>query len=611
MRFGVWVAAMVASAVMGTLPAHAATPAVDDAPKKRVMRKPPTRPAATRPSAPVADTPAATASTAAASAATIPAVESAEQLRRQRAEIEALRGTTVELIRLMVREGVLTRSKAEQLLGDSLRGGLPDEAPVKPDVAPTSREPAPADGTTSSVAASTSESAPEPSGSTPRRQRAQTVRVPYVPEVVKTEIRDQIKQEVLAQAKAERWAEPGTLPEWLDRIVWEGDMRLRYQGEYFAPDNMAPADFESLTGRAIDNTRTDRDLWRMRVRLGMLAKLGESLGAGFRIATGTTDNPVSTNASLGRANSPQSIVLDRAYLKWDPSDRWSVSGGRMPNPWFWPTDLVWDEDLNFDGIAATFKPALTPSSGVFVTAGIFPLQSSDPKPRTPDPQAKWLYGLQVGGEWRPETGSRVTLAAGLYDFRNVEGRPNPVGLQTNDWTAAQALQKGNSLFDLNASTGGAALYGLASKFRVLNVGAEAEFGRFDPFFIKLSTDFAKNLGFDATEIRTRTRLPLSEGTSAYQARVTFGRDAIRARHDWQAFVGYRHVERDAVMDAFTDSDFNLGGTNTKGYFVGGFYGLDRNVFLRLRYLSGRPIETFGNQLRLGIDVFQTDLNVRF
>ena len=82
------------------------------------------------------------------------------------------------------------------------------------------------------------------------------------------------------------------------------------------------------------------------------------------------------------------------------------------------------------------------------------------------------------------------------------------------------------------------------------------------------------------------------------------------------FVGYRYVERDATLDAFTDSDFYLGGTNTRGYFLGGFYGLDRNAYLRVRYLSGNEITPLRDPLTsvaypLAIDVFQADVNVRF
>ena len=45
---------------------------------------------------------------------------------------------------------------------------------------------------------------------------------------------------------------------------------------------------------------------------------------------------------------------------------------------------------------------------------------------------------------------------------------------------------------------------------------------------------------------------------------------------------YRYLERDAVLDAFTDSDFHLGGTDAKGYQLGFDLGLSRGAWLRLQ-----------------------------
>ena len=45
--------------------------------------------------------------------------------------------------------------------------------------------------------------------------------------------------------------------------------------------------------------------------------------------------------------------------------------------------------------------------------------------------------------------------------------------------------------------------------------------------------------------------------------------ALEKFGDWQAAVGYRYVESDAVVDGFTDSDFGGGGTNVQGFTIGG------------------------------------------
>ena len=65
--------------------------------------------------------------------------------------------------------------------------------------------------------------------------------------------------------------------------------------------------------------------------------------------------------------------------------------------------------------------------------------------------------------------------------------------------------------------------------------------------------------------------------------------------------------RDAVLDAFTDSDFRLGGTDAKGYSLGGSYGLGKNTAASARYLSGDSI----SGAPLSVDVFQFDVQIRF
>lgn len=623
MRFTPFLPAALCVALATSTPAFAQTSAVPE-PKTEPagVRKPvPARKAAkdaTTRRAKVAAAP----SIADPEAANVAAAR--EQLQRERSEVEALRGTTVNLIRMMVQEGLLPRDKAKLLLGEADGAALPEPAP-KPTAAPVANVAA-ADGSSTATADGVPavDAPATPSGG--RRKKAQTVRVPYISETVKNEIRDQLRQEVFAQAKSERWAEPGTLPEWLDRIVWEGDLRLRYQGENFQPGNidnltyrqLAEPDLAPGEAGALPDTQSDRNLWRMRVRLGMLAKISETFGAGFRIATGS-GSPVSTNMTLGNSFRGSSLVLDRAYLKWDPQPWLSAMGGRMPNPWFWPTDLVWDEDLNFDGVAASLKPRLNERTTAFVTAGAFPLQVADGTPLTPRPRDKWLFGIQAGAEWLAENATRLKVGAAVFDYRDIHGVANPAGSnsQENDWSAPSFRQKGNSLFDINQGTLNTGVkLALAPKYRMLNIGGEFDFARFDPVFVKVAADYVRNIGFDRAEIRARTGLDLAPEVTGYQARLTVGRDAIRALHDWQVFVGYRYVERDATLDAFTDSDFYLGGTNTRGYFLGGFYGLDRNAYLRVRYLSGNEITPLRDPLTsvaypLAIDVFQADVNVRF
>ncbi|MBI1397119.1 MAG: outer membrane receptor for ferric coprogen and ferric-rhodotorulic acid [Betaproteobacteria bacterium] len=484
----------------------------------------------------------------------------------------------------MVEEGLLSVEKAQELLPEADRAEL---AGVKP-------------GSARGAAPATAQP--------PTEADDGTIRVPYVPEIVKDEIREKIKQDVLAQAKSERWGDPGTLPEWMNRLTWEGDFRLRYQGDYYSSGNTDAVTYNAIEGTTLNNTRVDQSLWRLRLRLGLVAKVNERLDVGVRIATGSTSNPVSTNQTMGNTGQPYSFNLDRAYLKWTPSPQWRVLAGRMANPWFWPTDLVWDEDLAFEGAAGTYRPRFNAVTTGFVTAGVFPLQSASPTTLTPDPQTKWLYGLQAGTTWEPLRDVSWRVGAGLFDFARVEGERNTTGSNANDWTAPQFRQKGNTVFDINFGLPGSTpLLALAPKYRILNLGSEVTLNRSERMTVALGADYVRNIGFDQGEIKARTGVDVSGETSGYQAKLTVGQAAVRALNDWQVFIGYRYLERDAVLDAFTDSDFHLGGTNAKGYFIGAYYGLDKNAYLRARWLSANEI----SGPPLSIDVLQADFNVKF
>ena len=62
-----------------------------------------------------------------------------------------------------------------------------------------------------------------------------------------------------------------------------------------------------------------------------------------------------------------------------------------------------------------------------------------------------------------------------------------------------------------------------------------------------------------------------------------------------------------MLDAFTESDFHLGGTDTQGYRITGSYGLVNNVWLRARWISATEIDG----PPLAIDTLQLDLNAKF
>src|SRR5262249_41162039 len=139
-------------------------------------------------------------------------------------------------------------------------------------------------------------------------------------------------------------------------------------------------------------------------------------------------------------------------------------------------------------------------------------------------------------------------------------------------TAAPFRQTGNTVFDinglLNAQQGTQNfVWGLASKFRELNLSTSIDLRAYGRTHVVIDGDYVKNLGFDQQEILRRTGYLVKPQITGWQAQLTVGDPALSALYAWQAYAGYRYVQRDATLDAFTDADFHYGGTDARGWFV--------------------------------------------
>jgi hypothetical protein len=120
-----------------------------------------------------------------------------------------------------------------------------------------------------------------------------------------------------------------------------------------------------------------------------------------------------------------------------------------------------------------------------------------------------------------------------------------------------------------------------------------------------------NYGTDGNKARNVCTLdnPTSfvGGNTGWMVNASIGYPKVVKKGAWNAFAEYRYLESDAVLDAYTDSDFHLGGTNAKGYVIGAEYGIADRLSLRARWFSANEIS--GEPL--AIDVLQIDFMARF
>ncbi len=583
------------------------------------------------------------------------------------AMLKVKKSTFVNLVDLLVQRGVINKQEGTGLVAaaEQEAAAVEVESPATPS----------AKGNAKSIASLQSQPTASPSPSEGQQANpidqeikgvSKSKHVTYVPEFVKKEIRDEVraelKKEVVAEvkndAKTEGWGIPAALPEWVAAINPSFDVRVRFADELYGganpgqglgatPDYLAinsAGGFDNIKdpNRLYINNQRDRLRIRERLRLGFEGKIADGLKAGIRFATSNTYNPVSNDQTLGNNGQTYQFAIDRAFLQYNfvdgkGTDWFTLYAGRTINP-FVSTDVVFDPDLSFEGIAGSFRyhfnqddpkvkgyKTLNPTArnginqgqqtpdSAFLTLGIFPIQ--DITSSTVD---KWLYAGQIGADWVVFNDSRFNIATSYYEFQNINARYNSASGNGHkyDWTAPQFIQKGNSMVaitDQNSAGGSVCsdpqgcLFGLASGFKIFNATAIFDHPISDVNHVMFTADYAKNFGFNQQQIFREFHKDIAPRTDAYQVRADVGRPELRRFGDWNVNLAYRYIERDAVLDAFTDSIFHQGGTDAKGWVLGTQYGVTRNTWLNLRWFSTDSI----NGPKYKIDTVNVDLNARF
>ena len=535
----------------------------------------------------------------------------------------------VNLIKRLVQRGLLTKEDSDDLMKQAIM----DAEAARAQAATATAQATPA---------------PAPEG---------VMRVTYVPEVVKSQIRDEIKQEVMQQARDENWAAPHQLPSWVSRFSFNGDVRLRYEGDYFPTGNDTAAgltNFNSINTSTtpIDtatpfpfyNMDQDRERMRLRARFGADVNLGQGFSSGVRLATGDTSSPVTQNQTFGGTTngsggnfSKYAIWLDRGFIKYELGGldkSLMLNAGRIDNPFF-STSMIWADDLGFDGVVAAGKYQVADGVKPFLTGGAFPVYNTDfnfasnqgNKFKSED---KWLFGVQSGVDWKINKDFSLKLAGAFYDYENIEGKVSTPFVATStanagdtDGSRPSFAQKGNTYIKLRnllpGSTADYQYYGLATPFRIATLTGRLDYSRFDPLHIALVGEFAKNVAFDRASIISNgpggagpvnnvdANNSFVGGDTAWIVSLNLGKVALEKLWDWNTNIGYRYVESDAVVDGFCDSDFGGGGTNLKGLTIGGNMALSPRVSTGMRWMSADSVAG----PKYSEDVFQFDIKAKF
>ena len=313
--------------------------------------------------------------------------------------------------------------------------------------------------------------------------------------------------------------------DWTDKLSLGGDLRLRYE-------------------HIDDDKKSDtRDRFRYRARITLKADINDQLKAGLRLASGG-DSPTSTNNSFDSGASTKDFGVDRAYLTWMVSEEFSITGGKQSNPFRLVSDLIWDSDLNLEGVSASYKAGpLLANVGAFVA-----------EERSTDDDTL-VFGGQLAAQLESDAAT-VIAGVGYFSFENVEGFA--------------------PIFDETDSAGNSTTEVLDDAGEVTGILYAEEFGEFEAFAkIKGDIGVPAELFFDYV---VNTEADTSED-SGYQIGVKLGK--AKSVGTFEGGYYWRHLEDDAVIGAWTDGDFGGGGTGVEGHRVWLKYQAAKNVQVAL------------------------------
>ena len=221
------------------------------------------------------------------------------------------------------------------------------------------------------------------------------------------------------------------------------------------------------------------------------------------------------------------------------------------------------------------------------------------------------------------TNSDPSVAAYVTNTANANYVDNP------DYAAGNATPPAPGLTPLPVYQNQYQYFGLATPYNIFSANAKLEYRHFEPFVVSVSGEWDQNVAFNRQNILNNGPTPgpsnnyndtliqgpvnnigtsgYGGGNNAWILQAKIGSGSLQKRWDWDFGLSYRYVESDAVIDGFCDSDFGMGGTNLKGWAIGGNLSLSKNVFIGARWFNANSIAG----PTLNSNILQLDLNARF
>ena len=298
----------------------------------------------------------------------------------------------------------------------------------------------------------------------------------------------------------------------LPKLKFNGDFRLRFENTTKQEPNSVNPDILESRFREV-----------VRFRAGLNSQINDKINFGVRVATGSPDDPNTADVTLGNFVDDLAISLDQVYLEYY-SNGLLVSGGKIKNP-FMSTDLVWDGDVNPQGVSASYS---VPSQGN-VAAKVIGLYSIVDEATIYPDSYMWGGQVQLALTASPDLG--ITLAGGFYDYTIKNLSHADAGDTRSNYLTT-------------VSNGGSVQSMYLSDFNLIDIIGMVDYRGFsEKYPLRVRANFVKNNGAEVDE------------DSGYMLDLFLGRASVRNNLRFQ--YGYAKLETDAVLAAFSNDNTTL------------------------------------------------------
>lgn len=334
-----------------------------------------------------------------------------------------------------------------------------------------------------------------------------------------------------------------------------------------------------------------RNRFRMRVRAQLSSKIDNHFDWAIRLASGSFDDPTSTNQTFDNFYDRKPIAIDRAFLHFTTDTKpanLDVYAGKFDAPWR-HTSLTFDPDVQPEGFYERLK---VPTKGAGPLASVsFQAWQLPIKERSIGADA-YIFGGQILTEWAWSKNWASTVSGTFHDFEQVDVIPPLTGVSPTLVNAGLEIATTNTVVT-NPFTG---LPEYRSEFRAIDGIADLTYkGWGDRRPLTLVAEFLHN-----------TSAFNNQRDGGYAA-LQFGR--TKEEGDYNFNYNFYKAEREVFPSVFMESDVTIQ-TNALAHWLGAGYMLRKNVQLQGTYWLTRRLQTTAPENRW-LSRFQLDMIYSF